>query len=191
MDTVARQQTLYRQFSSLLGYPDAQTRPTARACMSLLGETHSQAVPAMAGFSDFIAREEPARVEEIYTATFDLQPACYPYVGYQLCGESQKRAFFLMQLQQLYRQHDFAVGGELPDHLGTMLRFLGSTSDAVCRQELVADGLLPALDKLLPGLDPVAQPYGQLLQALHSFLTETIAAGTESPPVAEPKENCS
>ena len=105
--TVA-QQTLCRHFADLLSYPDGATRQTAAACAALLRELHPEAAEALTGFVNFLDAHQPARVEEIFTATFDLQPACHPYVGYQLCGESQQRTMFLIKLQQLLQ------GGEQP-----------------------------------------------------------------------------
>ena len=185
------QQTLCRHFADLLSYPDGATRQTAAACAMLLRELRPKADEPLAGFVNFLDAHQPARVEEIFTATFDLQPACHPYVGYQLCGESQQRTMFLIKLQQLYHQHGFAAGTELPDHLSTMLRFVGSVADRNCRQELVSDGLLPALEKLLQGLDQGDHPYVALLRALQNFLIETVDTGAKLSAVPRPKEYCS
>jgi nitrate reductase delta subunit len=191
MSTVTVHQTICRHFAGLLSYPDGATRQTAAACEALLREIRPGAANPLAGFVSFLESHENARVEEIFTATFDLQPACHPYVGYQLCGESQQRTMFLIKLQQIYRQHDFVAGMELPDHLSTMLRFIGTVVDHNCRQEIIADGLLPALEKLLQGLDQAEHPYAELLKALRSFLAETIDSGTEASSATRPKEFCS
>ena len=183
-------QTVCRHFAALLGYPDGTTRSGAASCAGLLGDACAAASPSFAGFSRFLETHEDARIEEIYTATFDLQPACHPYVGYQLCGESQQRALFLMQLQQLYRQHGFAGGSELPDHLATMLRFIAAVDDPCCRAELIRDGLLPALDKMLAQTQTGTQPYAQLLQSLQLFLRHSVAAPVLSA-VSRQKEVCS
>jgi len=187
----AAQQTLCRHFADLLSYPDGATRPTAVACAALLYEIRPQAAEPLTGFVNFLDAHEAARVEEIFTATFDLQPACHPYVGYQLCGESQQRTMFLIKLQQLYKEYGFTAGTELPDHLSTMLRFIGTVADRNCRQELISDGLLPALEKLLQGLDTGEHPYVELLRALQGFLIETVDPGTESSADPRPKEYCS
>lgn len=80
-----------------------------------------------------------------------------------------------MQMQQLYRQHNFNQSSELPDHLGEMLRFVGTTNDQLCRQELIDDGLLPALEKIIAGIDNDDHPYQGLLKSLYSFLCESSA----------------
>ena len=187
--TVA-QQTLCRHFADLLTYPDGATRQTAADCAALLREIRPEAGQPLAGFVNFLDAHQAAQVEEIFTATFDLQPACHPYVGYQLCGESQQRTMFLIKLQQLYKQYSFHGGSELPDHLSTMLRFVGTVPDHDCRQELVCDGLLPALEKLLQGLAQDDHPYVALLRALQSFLVVTIDHDSSPFSVARPKETC-
>ncbi len=72
------------------------------------------------------------RMEEIYTSTFDMQPVCYPYIGYQLFGESYKRGAFMAQLNHAFSETygeangeaTFSAGNELPDHVAVVLRFL-------------------------------------------------------------------
>jgi len=187
--TVA-QQTLCRHFADLLSYPDSATRQTASDCATLLRDLHPEGVEPLTGFINFLDEQESSQVEEVFTATFDLQPACHPYVGYQLCGESQQRTMFLIKLQQLYHQHGFASGTELPDHLSTMLRFIGTLDDRNCCKELVSDGLLPALEKLLQGLDQGDHPYVVLLRTLQSFLAETIDRDSTPFSVVRPKETC-
>jgi nitrate reductase molybdenum cofactor assembly chaperone NarJ/NarW len=170
MTSLQTHQDICRQFAALLSYPTAEVQTTATACQNLLQENRPEAAAQLRDFVAHLTSTDPTSLEELFTATFDLQPACHPYVGYQLCGENQKRGLFLMKMQQLYREHDFNPGTELPDHLSEMLRFIGMTNDQVCRQELIGDGLLPALEKIIAGLDNAEHPYHGLLKALHSFL---------------------
>lgn len=168
-------------FAELFSYPTADLAATVAACSALLRKGYPESVSSLERFTGFLYAELPARVEEIYTAAFDLQPVCHPYVGYQLCGESQKRAFFLMQLQQLYRQYNFTAGEELPDHLATLLRFIASVDDRICCEEIVGDGLLPAVERMLAQTELTTNPYIQLLQALRLVLTHSATAAV--PPV--------
>ncbi|MBP1685698.1 MAG: narX 2 [Deltaproteobacteria bacterium] len=184
----ATHQAICRQFATLLSYPTGDVPQSTAACAALLREVRPEAAASLDRFADFLKEHAATRIEEVYTATFDLQPVCYPYVGYQLCGESQQRGMFLIKLQQLYRQHDFAAGVELPDHLSTVLRFVGHVSDPICRQEIIQDALRPALDNILKDLDAEDQPYADLLKALQSFLTETVDTKTVRLRVAQPKE---
>jgi len=187
MLTSANQQQLCSQFALLLSYPDATVRQTAADCAAQLLSLQSTAAEPMERFAAFLQEQEPARLEELFTATFDLQPVCHPYVGYLLCGESQQRTLFLIKLQQLYKKYGFEPGSELPDHLATLLRFVGTVADRECGQEIVRDGLLPALCKLGEGL-AAGEPFAELISALQNFLTETVAAGSE-PLVANGKRS--
>jgi nitrate reductase molybdenum cofactor assembly chaperone NarJ/NarW len=163
-------QELCRHFAALLGYPQGDLGGAARACHTLLAGQNRSAAAELERFCVFLATQPAARVEEVYTATFDLQPVCHPYVGFQLFGESKERALFLVKLQECYRTHGYLTGGELPDHLSEVLSFLAMATDATARQELVEDGLVPALAKIVQGLEAAQHPYGDVLRALQDFL---------------------
>lgn len=191
MKALTTQQTICRQFAELLSYPTAELSQTVASCTALLREEQPSAAASLERFDDFLQNQTAARIEEVFTATFDLQPVCHPYVGYQLCGENQQRGMFLMQLNQLYRQHGFAAGVELPDHLSTLLRFIGTLAPQDCSRELIEDGLLPALAKILQGLTAADHPYTDMLLSLQSFLAATLDTVTELPAAGRQKECCS
>lgn len=191
MNELTTQQTIFRQFAELFSYPTAELSQTVASCTALLRQERPTAAASLERFDDFLQNQTATRIEEVFTATFDLQPVCYPYVGYQLCGENQQRGLFLMQLNQLYRQHGFVAGVELPDHLSTLLRFIGTLAPQDCSRELIEDGLLPALAKILLGLDAADHPYTDLLLSLQSFLAATLDTVTELPAAARQKECCS
>lgn len=175
MTALTAHQDICRQFAALLRYPNQALPQIAADCLEQLRQNRPEAAQQLLPFAKFLAASDRSRIEEVFTGTFDLQPLCHPYVGYQLCGESQQRTMFLIKLQELYRQHDYLCGSELPDHLGEMLRFIGITTDQVCRRELIEDGLLPALTKIIQGMDNPDHPYLGLLKALHSFLSDCSA----------------
>ena len=173
-------------FSELLSYPNAQIKTAAADCYRQLKETAPAAAAVFAGFIDFLEQQNLPQIEERFTSTFDLQALSDPYVGYQLCGESQARTMFLMKLQELYAKQDFACGTELPDHLSVMLRFIGSIDDSQGNTEIIVDALLPALEKIIQGIETQDHPYRQLLKALQIYLTNTLE--TELPETKRQKE---
>lgn len=191
MTESTNQQIICQHFAELFSYPTEDLTQTVVACAELLREEQSSASASLERFASFLQTQTAMRIEEVFTSTFDLQPVCHPYVGYQLCGESQQRGMFLMQLNQLYRQHGFVPGVELPDHLSTLLRFIGTLAPQDCSRELIEDGLLPALAKILQGLDAADHPYADLLLSLQSFLAATLDIETELPAAGRQKECCS
>jgi nitrate reductase delta subunit len=176
---------LYRLFADLLEYPTpalARQAPEAAA-----GTEMAQAAALLNGFCRFVEQASPARLEELYTGTFDLQAVCYPYVGYHLFGDSYKRGMFMAQLNAGYRQRAFSAGNELPDHVAVILRFLASAhadpplpregteaerSGAAApgddfSQALLREGLIPTLDRMAGAFgDQSDNPYAGVIRAL-------------------------
>ena len=188
MTELQQHQELCRDFAVLLSYPDDHVKEQAVACAAHMKEVNSEAATSLESFLDFIKTNDFSRIEEAFTGTFDLQSLCHPYVGYQLCGESQQRTMFMLKLRELYKQYDFISGNELPDHLAEVLRFVGSITDQDCRLEIIQDGILPALAKITQGIESDNHPYVALLNALQSFLTETVTPDTERLSVDRQKE---
>ena len=122
--------------------------------------------------------------EELYTATFDVTPACVPYVSIHLFGEENfKRGEFMAALNARYVAAGFDTRGELPDHIAVLLRFLAET-DEVERRELVEFCLLGPLAKMIAALMG-ENPYRGLLEAAHEILR---AAYPELKPAPSPLE---
>lgn len=164
-------------FAELLRYPRKGLHETVAICRRLLSEG-SPASVALDFFQQWIQDVPLARQEEIYTATFDLQPHCFPYVGYQLFGEGKQRPMFLVKLWECYREQGYSGRGELPDHLSEMLSFLADIEDESARKVLIEDGILPALKKMVEGQPAQTDPYGHVLYALQQFLVVDTQAMT-------------
>jgi nitrate reductase delta subunit len=188
MNELTIHKDICRNFAYLLSYPNEHVVEHAKCCLLSMKQVDSEAVPTLESFSDFVESNQPSRVEEAFTAAFDLQPVCHPYIGYQLCGESQQRTMFMLKLRELYRHFDFEPGNDLPDHISEMLRFLGSINDCECRDEIIRDGLLPALDKLTKGIESDRNPYLGLLFSLQSYLAGTTSSGIERMSTERKKE---
>ncbi len=152
--------SLCRILAPLLGYPTPALPAQAGTAAEALRAARSRAAGPLEAFAAFVADAAPGALEELYTRTFDLKPVAYPYVGFQLFGETYRRGEFLVLLQARYRAAGFAVEGELPDHLAVITRFLAEHPDP----DLVAEGVIPALEKMLPPL--MDNPYRLVLQGL-------------------------
>lgn len=165
----------------LLSYPGAGTAAALARCVR---DAPEAAQAPLARFAAFVASTPETAREEAYGASFDLDPKAPPYVGHQLCGESALRGAFLARLAQVYLAHGFRRGGELPDHLSEVLRFLGE-ADGQERDELLRDGALVAVEKMLDGIDR-ADPHRDLLLAARAVLRADPAA--ERPAAARAPE---
>jgi nitrate reductase delta subunit len=168
---------LYDLFADLLEYPSLATPIRAGLCYQHLQGPHPEAGSLLEHFYDEIERRTLEQLEELYTITFDMQPVCYPYIGYQLFGENYKRGAFMAQLNKGYHTIGYSAGQELPDHLSIVLRFLGL--DTAHRQgefcqALLNEGLKPALKKMLQVFGTRSEnPYFSLLAALQLFLVHS------------------
>ncbi len=147
-----------------LDYPGADLKERCEALASLLAEA-PEARRALDRFAEAIAPLAPERLEEIYAATFDVNPACCLYVGFHLFGDSYKRGAFMARLNGEYRERGFDPGNELPDHLPVLLRFLGSLDDCELRSWLLYEAIVPGLEKIAAAFDGTENVYGDLARA--------------------------
>ena len=140
----------FQLLADVLEYPQPGLADAVRECAALLAADNHAAAACLHEFGAFAEETPRGRLEEVYTGTFDLNAACYPYVGYHLFGESYQRSVFMLELNKRYRAHGFTVAGELPDYLAVLLRFLAVCDDAALSGEIVHEALLPALDHMDP-----------------------------------------
>ena len=103
--------------------------------------------------------------EELFTRTFDLNPAVAPYLGYQIWGDGYPRGNFMAAMSRAYRTRGLDDAGELPDHLGLVLRYLGSGGTPPVE---LGDVFAPATQKMLAVLNKAdkSNPYIALLEVI-------------------------
>ncbi|MFN8463318.1 MAG: molecular chaperone TorD family protein [Anaerolineales bacterium] len=173
-DTTA---SLFDSFAALLEYPSSDFVEEAQRCLELMRSTNPEAAELCEKFANAIEGYSPQRMQELFTTTFDMQPVCYPYIGFHLYGESYKRGAFMAQLNEAYHGVGYSAEQELPDNLSVILRFIGFDSEnrnsEFC-QALLSDGVHPALEKMLKVFDSEStNPYFGLLSALQLFLVRS------------------
>jgi nitrate reductase delta subunit len=112
-------------------YPTPAIKQQAAQCLEQLRDVHPDAANTLENFCHTIEKHAPQKMEELYTTTFDMQPVCYPYIGYQLFGESYKRGAFMAQLNEAYHALGYSAGQELPDHLSVIRASLVSMQATV------------------------------------------------------------
>jgi len=161
-------------FANILEYPRGDVTSDVRECEGLLAVELPAASELMGRFGDFAEGIPLGRLEEAYTALFDLDSDLHPYIGYQLFGETYERSALLVGLKELYRLGGYEPDPvELPDRISEMLRFFSvGTNQAVIRQ-IMQEGLIPALETLTTDVEPdetqptpVTDPYWHVIEAL-------------------------
>ena len=69
---------------------------------------------------------EPSALEEAFTGTFDVNPACALEVGWHLFGEEYARGMFLVRMREELRKYGLAESSELPDHVSHVLAIVNA-----------------------------------------------------------------
>jgi nitrate reductase delta subunit len=176
----ARRCEICGALSALLAYPRGDLAgPAGRAAELARGTAAAEPLARFGARA--LAGDLPA-IQELYTATFDLQPACTPYVGHHLVGDSPMRGPLLARLVEVYALGGYRAREELPDHLCEVLGYLSVAPPGPLRDDLVRDGLLPALGRMIEELPDPANPYRDLLVAARELLSPA-AAGRPRPEV--------
>jgi nitrate reductase delta subunit len=173
---------LCAQLADLLSYPRGDPGAEARDALTL-AEGAGRA--PLARFAAAAGEAGLGALQELYTATFDLRPACAPYVGAQLLPEdSPVRGRLLAALLDLYESERFRPREELADHVAEILRFLATARPGPERDGLIEDGLIPTVDRMIAVLD-AGNPYRDLLTAVRALF---VLAAASSPPVRVARE---
>ncbi|MCL4464679.1 MAG: nitrate reductase molybdenum cofactor assembly chaperone [Chloroflexi bacterium] len=155
---------MYAALAPLFAYPGPDLPALAQSCYEQALSCQSAAVSELAAFAATTAALSRSRLEEIYSATFDLSDACCPYLGYHLFGGSPKRALLMVNLKEAYREVGIEVGRELPDHLCLLLGYLAQSPDEDLAEDLRDIVLVPGLAKIAEALADSQNPYGSLLR---------------------------
>lgn len=178
------ERAILSDFAELFSYPRLDVARVARHCLGLLGPAHP-AASALEDFAAWAARVDRGEIEEVYSATFDLEPACAPYVGWQLCPDPERRNLFLSELSAVYSREGFRPREELGDHLSEVLRFLAVAGDEEARLTLLGEGLAPAAEKMVSSFEPASNPYRRLLDALAAQVAQGGVQRAASGPAQE------
>jgi nitrate reductase molybdenum cofactor assembly chaperone NarJ/NarW len=160
----------YEMFASLLEYPSEDCSVRVELCLQRLNRESSELAP---GFAEFSRKSDlllPAELQELYTHTFDLNPVCTLDIGYHLFGENYKRGELLAGLRETEAPYDLGQRYQLPDYLPVLLRLLVKLEDAELRSALIAECMIPALEKMIEALSQTDNPYSDLLGAINRAL---------------------
>ncbi len=155
---------IFVQFAGLLCYPEIGVVERADSLRQKLLAQQDD----VAEFCSFVQETEHSDVEELFTRTFDMNPARCLEIGWHLFGEDYRRGEFLVQMRQALEEEDLPESAELPDHLSHCLLLL-SCLEAEDAPEFAKRFLLPAIEKILAGFQE-PNPYRVLIEVLRAVL---------------------
>lgn len=156
----------YQQLAKALQYPHPDQLESLQAGA---GEIQDPAVQRLfQAFLEKVSELSRGEWEELYTSTLDLNPRAAPYLGFQIWGENYKRGEFMSLLNKELRSQGIERGGELPDHLVPVLRYLSVSQSPLPELEDIFPRALKKMQKELESSDP-DNPYLHLLQAIHKL----------------------
>lgn len=151
--------------AALLEYPWEKPRVAAGALASKLKP-----------FARYVEGHSVEELQDLFTRTFDLTPSTPPYLAFHMHGESYRRGAVMASLRELYRTYEIEEEGELPDHLGNVLRLMARAPQDPALVALVRDELLPGLEKLIgiAAKEEPKNPYRALLDVAREAMEELV-----------------
>lgn len=173
METATADRTVYTQLGNLLEYPAPGYLERPFLVARELKDDHSEAAAHIETFIDEIGAWPLETLQEAYTRAFDISPQCVPYLSVVLFGEDNyKRATLMTGLKVRYAEHGIDLEGELPDHIGVILRFAGIFGDDEWR-ELACWCVPGPLREMIRGLTRAQNPYRHVLEAVRLIYAES------------------
>lgn len=180
METLAGND-LYTQLGSLIEYPKTDIRPVVTAVIDLITgneKYQKEIVDALEAFRKGIQDMSLDDLQGVYSYTFEMSSDYSLDLGFHL-HEGFKRAENLLQLKAMYRHFEFPFesmgGGELPDHLPLVLKFLSFLRDEEAIRDLRINFLIKSLEKLNKNFEKNQKnPYRPLINAICKIIDKDI-----------------
>ncbi len=151
--------------AALFTYPRADY---ARA-VEHAAERADSVAPALTAFAADVRAVALTELQELYTNTFDLQPACSLDLGWHLFGEDYQRGLLLARMRRELQACGITESSELPDHLSHALLLLARMGLDQA-EEFAAAIVTPALERMLKHF-PADNALRGLLQAAQQLVT--------------------
>lgn len=167
--------------AGLLDRPSVHLCGCARLCEQRLGPVNTGLAVKLATFARWSERTSWFEMDEIYRATFSSDGWCPASVAWHLFPPA-RRARFLVRMKAHYRLQGFAPGGELADHVATLLRFAARDPQASESDGIIEFCVRPALRRMRARL-AACHPYATALDAVILYLA-IIQRRSEVPVVA-------
>jgi len=150
--------------AALFEYPGEDYPALVAHCSRSLQAVEPASTGLLDRFAKAIAGLPTESLQDSFTQSFDLNPACVLDLGWHLFGEQYERGEFLVKMRGLLRREGIYESRELPDHLTHVLRLLGRMEPEEA-EEFVSACVFPALDKACAGFADKENPFTLLLGA--------------------------
>jgi nitrate reductase molybdenum cofactor assembly chaperone NarJ/NarW len=155
---------LLELMSQILTYPDAHYLKAVEECRGEFARIHPESTDDFDRFAASLDGRATEELQELYVRTFDLNPVCALEVGWQLFGDSYDRGEFLVTMRQELKRHGIPESSELSDHISHLLPLAGKMETQQAH-DFASTCLLPAMKKMLAGLEGKGNPYENFLNA--------------------------
>ena len=167
-------ENLFGTLADLLEYPGEAWNARVEWCKQwVIAQEPTIAVPLIE-FRRKVRTLSIEKLQELYTQTFDLNPVCTLDIGYHLFGENYKRGELLARLRETEASYEVGQANQLPDHLPVLLRLLVKLDDDELRAALIAELMIPALEKMIQALGETDNPYLDLIKVVSNVLTNEV-----------------
>ena len=160
----------------LLSYPDNHYVQLVELLYLIVLAELPEAARGTSEFGRFVEQCGEFELEEAYTRTFDVNPACALEIGWHLFGEDYMRGQFLVRVRGELAKYEISESSELPDHLTHVLAVIAAMPDDEARR-LSHACVFPALHKMQAALNKNESPYRHLIQCLVLVLEHYYGAG--------------
>lgn len=146
--------SLYSLLACVFEYPRADLGEKLDLLQDVLSKTYPHTLEDLRRFERCLPLNDPRKLEELFTRTFDVQALTTLDIGYVLFGDDYKRGDLLANLNREHLLADNPCGTELADHLPNLLRLLAKSNDGDFKSDLVHYVLIPALSKMIDEFSP-------------------------------------
>jgi nitrate reductase delta subunit len=165
--------TLLKLLSLCLAYPDAEALealPEMEEAAAGLGDPRAR--EGLSHFMVLLKAQSLLKLQEHYTAVFDMDPAASLNLTYHLLGDCEDRGRALAELLEAYLKAGFEPAvNELPDFLPLLLEFLAATPQAETHAPILR--CLAAVPVLAGRLKESGSLYAVPLELLCGVFSET------------------
>jgi nitrate reductase delta subunit len=178
--------TSYRALAALLIYPEEDFGGRVADAIAAIRRESPQSGDVLAQAQAAAESLSNDELQELYTRSFDLDPACTLEIGWHLYGEDYRRGEFLVKMRQQMRLNQIEESIELPDHLTHVLQLLDTMEPEEAR-EFAGECLLPAMDKMSASWKKIPAPFDGVLEALFALLKSRFDYQPQAVPFSVPE----